>query len=206
MSTGDRRLCTTCVSVHDIQDISIKRHQTESEWLVCRTEAGRVYYANRKTGASQWHKPKELGGTDEPVVPESLPVIPAGPPKPKTGSLPPPRPKTGSVPPPRPKSRGGSTGPSSSVTDTGNRELLGSLIITKDSSEEPSEPLDPTTGFGEWEVVVPTESSEPDTSEMPALIPLQQRELKRPVNETNITVGFNRTITKKNKRVTRQDD
>ena len=170
--------------MHLSDEMSVQRNQSESVWIVCRTEAGRVYYANRMTGTSQWHKPQELGGIEEPI-----PEKPSGPPKPKTGSLPPPRPKTSSL---------GLT--AKTKPPAASSELLDSLIVSKEDVDQPSFTADPSTGFGEWEEVERSQEIVESTLEA-----LPRREVKRPLTDSSISVSFNRTVTKKIRRVTRED-
>jgi hypothetical protein len=181
------------LSSHPLQsgfELEISRSQPESVWITCRTTEGRIYYANSLTGLSQWSKPVELGGIAETLKPQGSTETQqdAGPPKPRTVAAAPPRPKTGGLkPPPKPLPKTGD--------QTEANKILESLIVP--GEEKPDEELrqgaDPTTGFGEWETV---------TNGGNAALP--HREAKRLSPDGNLE--FARTVTKKNRRVTREED
>ena len=172
-------------SLDTLDELEVSSTQTEAVWMTCRTEQGRIYYANRITGESQWHKPPELGGVPEAPRPEPQSQPP---PKPRVVSAAPPRPKTGALkPPPRP-----SAAPASSE----GKKMIESLL----KPEEVREGADPSTGFGDWESVESPPSNEPDK----VVLSLPARELKR-INAVE-EVGFStRTVTKKSRRTTTED-
>lgn len=95
-------------------------------WFACRAEDGNVYYANRLTGASQWEKPLELG------KPSSVVLSPS--------------PEATRAAPPRPVAKTVASRPvTARVSKEGNTDLLKSAM---------KRPVDPDTGFGDWEPVV----------------------------------------------------
>jgi hypothetical protein len=169
-----------------VYDLHISRAQKESEWIVCRTDTGRMYYTNRITGESQFHKPVELGGVGEPASTE-----------PKTSNAPP-RPRTVAKPPPRPRT---DFPPKKTIETSGDSKLLDSLILPSNQTESPQREGDLSTGFGEWEAVDPEERPRGATLDIQEL-----KESKRPLVMEGQNVGFNRTVTKKNKRTTREED
>ena len=191
------------VSSHPLQsgfDVEISRPQAESVWITCRTVEGRVYYANKLTGASQWNKPVELGGIAETPKPEAPTEVPqaAGPPKPRTVAAAPPRPKTGAVkPPPKPLPK--------NVTQTEASKTMESLMVSEreKADDDLRQGADPSTGFGEWESVTDDRKTDQDHSLIP-IEALPQREIKRLSADGD--VEFARTVTKKNRRVTREED
>lgn len=190
-------------SSHPLQsgfDLEISRSQSESGWITCRTAEGRIYYANSLTGFSQWNKPTELGGIAETPEPQESVKIrqDAGPPKPRTVVAAPPRPKTGGLkPPPKPLPKSGDQIQAS--------KILESLILS--GEEKPDEELrqgaDPSTGFGEWETVANSGNSGRGNS-LTLTDSLPHREAKRLRTDGNLE--FARTVTKKNRRVTREED
>ena len=199
-------------SAHPLQnDLEVTRHkpQKECEWFACRTEDGKLYYANRVTSVTQWEKPVELGGVVRPPNPEPASTTAAGPTS-TTPSAAPPRPVS-AAPPPRPKVAIPKRPTQAPTKPAGNAALLTSLLV-----EEPEGPrTDPSTGFGEWESVpVPTEPEVPTQPSVATrdLAPhefILEEKKRRPMLFSNahndndaqpVNTGFTRVMTKKPKR------
>ena len=177
-------------------EVAIERPQSESIWSTCRTEDGRMFYANKITGATQWNKPVELGGiTETASLPSSINT--AAPPRPKS-SAPPPRPKAVAAPP-RPKP---------GAQTVGDSKLLASAMLP---TEESNGHVDHTTGFGEWEVVSPKKATSGEHSHHEdegnvATLPVRESKRFDFTGKSDDVSSFNRTITKRAKRRTREED
>jgi hypothetical protein len=160
-------------------DVEIMKQQKEPEWVTCRTETGNIYYANRITGVKQSQKPVELGGARKLDLEEGK--NPNAPPKPRTVAKPPPRPRT-TV-----------NFPKTTPGIQGDSEILNPLLAAEESP-------DSSTGFGEWEDVKKPEDQKNDSQ-------TEVRELKRHIDhEGDVNVSFNRTVTRKKNRITREED
>ena len=196
---------------------TVSKVQKESQWMVCRSEQGRIYYSNKVTGVSQWNKPVELGGVADSVevqavVPKFEQAISA--------IAPPPRPKS-SAPPPRPKALADPPRPKPAVAAVGDAKLLSGVMLSSSDAmkQDPSgqpKPLvpkdhDATTGFGEWEEASPREvveaEVESETSEFETR-PLPAREVKRFefTGRSDDIASFKRPVTKRARRITKESD
>ena len=194
--------------LHNDLEVTHHKPQKECDWFACRTEEGKLYYANRVTCVTQWDKPVELGGGVRPPNPEPASTTAAG-----TASIQaaaPPRPVS-AAPPPRPKAAVPKRPTQAPTKPAGNAALLTSLLV--EETEAPR--TDPSTGFGEWESVpMPTEPELPTHlpvatgDAVPHELILEEKK-RRPIIFSNahndndaqpVKTGFTRVMTKKPKR------